>query len=181
MKDFTFRSSLLIMSFGKPIPIQDPTPEKAYLYAIRLLAKRDYSEVKMRQKLRDKGFPAEHQDYALDEVLRKNYLREDAYINSKIKGWMLKGYSPTHISFRFIQEQLQVSEDTIREVFKEERVTTEDQIQWLIQKKRVDKSIFENSKEAYKQRQKVLSFLASKGHDIGTSLDTVRAILHPCE
>lgn len=166
------------MAFAPPRPVQDPTPEKAYLYAIRLLAKRDYSEHKMRQKLKEKGFPAEHQDFAIAEIIEKKYLREDSYIESKIRAWIHKGYSPRQISFRFSQEKLNVSEDFISEVFSRERTSVEDQIQALMQKKRIDSSILESSKEAYKKRQKFLAYLVSKGHDFQTAMDTVRAILH---
>lgn len=167
------------MAFAPPKPVQDPTPEKAYLYAIRLLAKRDYSEHKMRQKLKEKGFPAEHQDFAIAEITEKNYLREDSYIESKIRTWMHKGYSPQQISFRFSQEKLNVDTETILEVFSKERTSVEDQIKQLMDKKRIDESIFEPSKEGYKKRQKFLAYLVSKGHDYQTAMQTVRAILHP--
>lgn len=166
------------MAFAPPRPIQDPTPEKAYLYAIRLLAKRDYSEHKIRQKLKEKGFPAEHQEFAVQEITQKNYLREDSYIESKTRGWMHKGYSPSFISFRFSQEKIQIDEDAILEIFAKERVTVEDQIQQLMDKKRITSEILESGQEAYKKRQKFLAYLISKGHDYQSSLQVIRAILH---
>lgn len=166
------------MAFAPPRPIQDPTPEKAYLYAIGLLAKRDYSEHKIRQKLKEKGFPAEHQDFAISEITQKNYLREDSYIESKTRGWMHKGYSPSFISYRFSQEKIKIEIEEILEIFSKERVSIEDQIQQLMSKKKITVEILESGETAYKKRQKFLAYLISKGHDYQTSLQAIRAILH---
>jgi SOS response regulatory protein OraA/RecX len=167
------------MSFPKPKPIQDPSPEKAYLYAIRLLAKRDYSGPKMLKKLRDKGFDEEQCQYALNEIIAKNYLREDEYIRQKTKGWMYKGYSPGTIAMRFTQEDLKVEPETINLIFEENAVTPLDQIQWLTRKKNATSEIFESGEENYKKRQKVLAYIVGKGHKFDDALTALRAILHP--
>lgn len=167
------------MSFAKPIPIKEPTNEKAYLYAIRLLAKRDYSEPKMLKKLRDKGFPEDQCQYALKEVLDKNYLREEEYIRQKIKGWMYKGYPPSVIAMRFSQEDLKVETETIDEIFEENSVTTFEQIQWLAQKKKAGPELFEDGEINYKKRQKVLAYIVGKGHKFDETLSALRAISHP--
>lgn len=167
------------MSFQKTTPIQEPTQEKAYLYAIRLLAKRDYSKPKMLQKLRDKGFNEDQCQYALKEVLDKNYLREEEYIRQKIKGWMYKGHPPSVIAMRFSHEELKVDVEFIEEIFKENSMTTQDQIKWLAQKKKVGPELFEDGESNYKKRQKVLAYIVGKGHKFDEALSALRAILHP--
>lgn len=167
------------MSFQKPSPIKEPSPEKAYLYAIRLLAKRDYSVPKMLKKLRDKGFDEEQSQFALKEVLDKNYLREEEYIKQKTKGWMYKGYPPSVIAMRFRQEDLKVDIETIQEIFEESSISTADQIQWLAEKKKAGPELFETGEANSKKKQKVLAYIVGKGHQFDETLNTLRAILHP--
>lgn len=167
------------MSFPRPRPIQDPTPEKAYLYAIRLLAKRDYSKPKMLTKLKDKGFDEDQSQYALNKIVEKDYLREDAYIRSKTKSWMHKGHPPSFIVMRFAQEELKVDIETIQQIFEESGVTTFQQIEWLAQKKKASSEIFEQGQENYKKRQKILAYIVGKGHSFEEAISALRAILHP--
>lgn len=167
------------MSFPKPIPIQEPTPEKAYLYSIRLLAKRDYSVPKMMKKLKDKGFTDEQCQYAIQECLDKNYLREDAYIKAKTKNWMYKGYPPRHIAMRFSQEDLKVEVETIEKIFDENSITSLEQIKWLAQKKKFQPEYLDSGEHNYKKRQKVLSYIVGKGHSFDDALCALRAISHP--
>ena len=65
----------------------------AYMDAIKLLAKKDYSEYKLRKKLKEKLHDSESIDEAIQEVTEKKYLREDYYIEARIRGLMRKNYS----------------------------------------------------------------------------------------
>jgi regulatory protein len=155
--------------------VKESTAHSAYLYAIRLLAKRDYSQIKLTKKLKDRGYEKEHYSQAIEEVLELGYLREDNYIESRIKGFMYKGWSPTHIQQKLRQEQLEVHLDTIREVFKENHQSTDQQIQYLINKKvPLNKSFLEDKDAFYKLKTKILTFVVSKGHsfqDVKSELD----------
>ena len=79
---------------------------KAYNYLIRLLSARDYSEYKLREKCRQKEFPPEDIDEAIQRVKDQNYLREDQYIEARIKGFMSKNCSPHYIQRKLKEEKL---------------------------------------------------------------------------
>ena len=55
------------------------TSNKAYMYLVKLLSSRDYSEYKLREKLREKKYPADEIESALNEIKSKGFLREEAY------------------------------------------------------------------------------------------------------
>lgn len=149
---------------------------KAYLYLIKLLSARDYSEHKLKEKLQEKvrakRFPAEDAESALNLVKEQGYLREEAYAEARVKGFMSKGYSPDYIRQKLAQERLTVTDQTIGEIFTEYRVSEEDQIERLARKKMGSKTEFDFDDET-----RILRFLISKGHDFSTSKKILKSIL----
>lgn len=149
---------------------------KAYLYLIKLLSARDYSEHKLKEKLQEKvrakRFPAEDAESALNLVKEQGYLREEAYAEARVKGFMSKGYSPDYIRQKLAQERLTVTDQTIGEIFTEYRVSEEDQIERLARKKMGSKTEFDFDDET-----RILRFLISKGHDFSTSKKVLKSIL----
>ncbi len=139
--------------------------KQAYSYLVKLISARDYSEHKLREKLREKKFPANEIEDALNEIKSRGYLREEAYSEARIKAFMSKGYSVSYIKQKLQQEKLTVSEDQIQDIFQEHRETEEDQIRRLLGKKL--KVIPEDKEEAYKEKQKAVRFALSKGHNPG--------------
>lgn len=139
--------------------------KQAYSYLVKLLSSRDYSEHKLREKLREKKFPANEIDNALNEIKERGYLKEEAYAEARIKGFMSKGYSANYIKQKLQQEKLTVSEETIYEVFDEHRVSEDEQIKKLLSKKL--RVISDDKEEAHKERQKAIRFALSKGHNPG--------------
>ncbi len=137
---------------------------RAYLYIVKLLSARDYSEHKLREKLKEKQYPANDIDNALSEAKEKGYLREEAYIEARVKSFMNKGYSPNYIRQKMSQERLSVSTDEIKDIFTEERVSEEEQIERLARKKLGQKLEIDFDLEG-----KILRFLISKGHDFSLS------------
>lgn len=135
---------------------------RAYLYVVKLLSSRDYSEHKLREKLKEKNYPANDIDDALNEVKTKGYLKEEAYTEARIKGFMRKGYSPNYIRQKMGQEHLTVTTDEVKEIFVEHRVNEEEQIEQLARKKLGQKTEIDFALEG-----KILRFLISKGHDFG--------------
>ena len=135
---------------------------KAYLYLIRLLSSRDYSEFKLREKLREKQYPANEIDEAIAEIKAKNYLREDNYAEARAKAFMNKGYSPDYIKQKLAQEHVYVDEDFIQSIYSENRNDSEEQIRSLVEKKLRGKKL-----DSYEQEVKVIRFVLSKGHQIG--------------
>ncbi len=145
---------------------------KAYLYLIKLISFRDYSEHKLREKLREKKYPANEIDSAINEIKTKGYLKEELYTEARVKGFMNKGYSPNYIRQKLAQEHLTVTEEEIEDIFSEYHVSVEEQIDRLARKKMHGKTEFD-----YEGQSKILRFLLSKGHDFGTSKKVLKSII----
>ena len=138
--------------------------KKAYNYAIRILAKKDYSVYKMKQKFREKGFNSEVSKEVIDELLEKNYLREDLYIEARIKGFIRKGYAPNVILYRLSQEQCHTTQDKIDRIMNDLGLNAYGQLYTTIEKKlRLDGDFIQNKE---KLRQKVLRYCISRGYSI---------------
>lgn len=135
---------------------------KAYLYLIKLLSSRDYSEHKLREKMREKKYPANEIDDAINDVKERGYLKEDLYAEARIKAFMNKGYSADYIRQKLNQEKVTVTEVEIYEIFEEHRITESDQIERLLQKKL--RVISPDKEKAYNDRQKAIRYALTKGH-----------------
>lgn len=139
--------------------------KQAYTYLVKLLSGRDYSEHKLREKLKEKKFPANEIDNAINEVKERGYLREAVYAEARIKGFMNKGYSASYIRQKMQQEKVTVTEEVIYEIFNEHQISENDQVERLLAKKL--KNIPEDKEEAQKERQKAIRYVFSKGHNPG--------------
>lgn len=146
--------------------------KKAYSYLIKILSSRDFSEHKLREKLRERNYPASEIEEAINEVKEKNFLREDNYIEARIKAFMNKGYSPNYIQQKLEQEHLQVAEALIDDVFSEHKLTKNDQIERLVRKKLNLKTEIN-----FEEENKILRYLISKGHDFTTSKKIMSAVI----
>lgn len=144
---------------------------KAYLYLIKILSARDYSEHKLREKMRERKYPANEIDDAINEIKAMGYLREDLYTEARIKAFMHKGYSPDYIRQKLQQEHLSVESAVIYAVFNEHRVSEEQQIERLAMKKLGTKK-----KIDFEQESKILRFLLSKGHEFARSKRILKAL-----
>ncbi len=135
---------------------------KAYLTLIKLLSRRDYSEHKIREKLRTRGFLHEDIEAAIKTAKEKNYLREELYASARVKAFMNKGYSEDYIKRKLEQEEMNVADDFISDIYAENNRTEADQIRELIRKKAKNAAINDFDAEV-----KIIRFLLSKGHDLG--------------
>lgn len=142
-------------------PKKASCPDRAYRYLIRLLAKRDYSEHKLTQKLKQKGYNKADIEVALTKVKDQNFLREDNYIESRVKGLLRKGYSPSLTLQKLRIENIDLDESTIIDMAHSNGIDLEQIKEELIAKK--ERSLPDNIDE-FKKRQKIAQFLASKGH-----------------
>ena len=148
------------------------TNKKAYSYLIKVLSTRDLSEYKLREKLRLRDYPANEIDEAIEEVKNKNFLREDNYIEARIKAFMNKGYSPDYIKQKLAQEHLAIDQDQIDAVFLEHNLTPELQIQRLATKKIGNKENLD-----YEDQNKILRYLLSKGHELSLSRKILKLMI----
>jgi len=145
---------------------------KAYMYLVKILSARDYSEHKLREKLRERKFPTDEAEKAINEIKAKGYLKEDIYAEARVKAFMHKGYSPNYIRQKLAQEHLTLTDEEITNVFVEYRTTPEEQIERLVRKKMQGKTVFD-----YESENKILRFLISKGHDFSLSKKVLKALI----
>ena len=146
---------------------------RAYTYLIKLLSSRDYSEHKLREKLREKKFPASDIEDAINSVKEHGYLKEELYAEARIKAFMNKGYSADYIRQKLNQEKVTVTEVEIYEIFEEHRVTENDQIERLLQKKL--RVISPDKEKAYNDRQKAIRYALTKGHKPGAVFSILKS------
>ncbi|MDC1173783.1 regulatory protein RecX [Bacteriovoracaceae bacterium] len=138
------------------------TNKKCYLYAIRLLARRDYSRHKLTQKLIDKKFEKEIATDVIQYLIDESYLKEEHYIEARIKGFMHKNYSAHFVMQKLNQENCYPEEEIIEQIFREYNVNSETQILDLIRKKLNIMSI--DKTNIQKSREKLIRYVLSKGH-----------------
>lgn len=150
--------------------------KECYQKALRLLTQRDYSRPKLKKKLVEGGYDISDAHEAVEKLYADGYLKEDWYIEARIKGFMRKGYSPSHIRQRLAREELQVSDSLIQEIFNDHGQNEDAQMLSFIEKKghRYGQLWPEMS---YEERQKVkvklVRALASKGFNPSQSLKTI--------
>ena len=139
--------------------------QRIYNYSIHLLARQDYSEYKLRQKLRSKKDNLPHE---IEEVIQKLnercLLREENYRRLFIRKWMLKGEAEDKIRRRGAIEKLEFEDDEFQKVSDELGFTDNDSVQKLLAKKLRSKEIPENKVDKIKLKMKLMRFLISKGH-----------------
>ena len=145
---------------------------QAYSYIVKLLSAREYSEHKLREKLKEKKFPANEIDDALTEIKARGYLRENVYTEARIRGFMDKCYSISFIKQKLAQEHVSVTEEAIQEVFDEYHMSEEQQIERLAKKK-----VGQKTEMDFDQQGKVLRYLISKGHDFSLSKKVLKSVI----
>ena len=138
--------------------------KKIFDYAIRLLSMRDYSTHKLTGKLKSRDFTEEEIQPVIDKLIHYNYLREEAYTKARIKQFLQKGFSNHLILIKLTNEKLTSTNETIDQVREEQDLSEENQIQKIILKKLRSKEIPENFEDKTKLKNKIISFLCSKGH-----------------
>jgi len=149
---------------------------RIYNYSIHLLARQDYSEFKLRQKLRSKKDNLPHEvDEVLDALKVRGLLKEENYRRLFIRKWMMKGESEDKIRNRGSMEKLQFEAEEFRAIELELGFGDQESIEKLVHKKLRSKVIPEEYEEKMSLKNKVLRFLISKGH----SYDDCKKALQP--
>jgi SOS response regulatory protein OraA/RecX len=143
---------------------------RIYNYSIHLLARQDYSEYKLRQKLRSKKDNLPHEiEEVLEKLKERGLLKEESYRRLFIRKWMMKGESEEKIRKRGAIEKLQFEDQEFEMCSRELGFSDEDSLEKLVAKKLRLKEIPKDPAEKYKLRDKVLRFLISKGHSFEES------------
>lgn len=151
---------------------EEKNPHKeAYNHSIRLLARKDYSRFKMETKLREKGFDRNIAKDVIDELVEKKYLREELYIESRVKGLIRKGWSHEKVIRHLEQERCNVTTAEIDEILGESGIDTDEILLHQIQKKWGHGFLTEELtwEQKQKKKEKVLRYLVSKGHQFSES------------
>ena len=140
--------------------------QRIYNYSIHLLARQDYSEFKLKQKLRSKKDNLPHEvDEVIETLKSRGLLREENYRRLFIRKWMIKGEAEDKIRKRGALEKLEFTVEEFRQAEEELGFTDQDSVEKLIAKKLRSKEIPTDFTEKQKLKDKVLRFLISKGHD----------------
>ncbi len=134
----------------------------AYKYAIKILAKQEYSVHKIRIKLMKRGLTKSEIDHCLDKLISENLLSEKRYADLRIQYLMKKNYSLQYIKQKLKNENVIVEICQISNVFKDFEYNSEIQILKLISKK----LNLINSSNEIKIKHKLISYLNSRGHFI---------------
>lgn len=145
--------------------------KEAYNHAMRLLARKDYSRYKMETKLKEKGFERNLAKDVVEELVEKRYLREELYIESRVKGLIRKGWSQDKVIRHLEQECCVVTSDEIDEILNESGINTNEILLHQIQKKWGYGFLTEELswEQKQKKKEKVLRYLVSKGHQFSES------------
>ncbi len=138
--------------------------KKCYNQALNHLARKDWSEYKLSQKLKTKGYESNVIDEVVIALKERNFLREDLYKEARIKGFLRKGYSPRVIQYRLSQEFCDSTIEEIEEVAYQSGMNQNKQLQELIEKKvRIDYDFVPDKR---KLKDRTLRYAANRGHNI---------------
>lgn len=135
----------------------------AYQYSLYLLGGQDYSEFKLRNKLKSKGFEPSEIDEALVQLIAKNYLREEEYKKLLARKLIRKGKADGMIKRQIEQEKLTIDADQMSEIREEMGMSKDDTLAQLIMKKTRGKAWPKDFAEKRKAQEKVYRFLLSRG------------------
>ncbi|SDB38779.1 regulatory protein RecX [Butyrivibrio sp. INlla16] len=149
-------------------------PKRAKLRAMNLLQKRDYTERKLRDKLREGMYAESVIDETIDYLKSYRYIDDERYAGDYIR-YQMNLRSKNRIKQDLIQKGISadIIEKIVSEAYSEENDDPELELCIsLLRKKR-----FDNENATYEERQKMMAFLYRKGFDGDTiqralSLDT---------
>jgi SOS response regulatory protein OraA/RecX len=142
----------------------EPTRERAYSYALWLLGRRDYSRSKLERKLVEKGYEA-FATSVLDELVEKEYLRESAYAESRVRGWIRKGFSESMILRRARMERFEITPERVRDLYAEMGIDETKQVRTLLKKRLRRGPVAGDDRHG---RRKLAASAARKGHSFAT-------------
>ena len=135
----------------------DLQESSTYKYAIRLLAPRDYSRHKLKEKLLSREFELDQIEEVLDLLEEKQYLDERRYAKGKIKAYIFRNKGPRYIEQKLSLEKIGNFQTYLAEV------EEENEICWLSIAQEIADKFSKGKKLDYKERGKLWGKLMSRG------------------
>lgn len=143
---------------------------KLLSYAYRLLARQDYSEFKLKQKLELRCLDHSLIEETLNDLKTSGYLREESYVRLKVKSRLKQAKSKNLILQELASENISANFEQIDEIANEYQINHDDLIRRHIEKKLKSTVISElEFEEKQKLKNKILSSLVRLGHSFSAS------------
>jgi SOS response regulatory protein OraA/RecX len=161
--------------------VQESSTHGAYLHALKLLSRTEYSQAKLVKKLKEKGFDSTHIEDAIADLVEKKYLCDDRYSDVRAKQLMQKGFSISYIHKALAHEGLSLDYDQLYEIQEYLGLTEEENLNKALLKKRPDSSWIGRNPEAMKNRNRAIKAAIMKGFDYQESQRQLSVILHQLE
>jgi len=137
-------------------------------YAIRVLAKKDYSEKELRNKIIE-HFGAEEADETIERLKGYSYLDDERYREMYIASRVRSGYGNYRISGDLYEKGLNDSLEDLDEICEKSHIDRheilKDNILRFIENKRIE--------DPYEMKQKCIAHFYRRGH----SIDSIKRII----
>jgi len=156
--------------FDESTPVVDEKKvNRAIAYASRLLGMREYSQKTLFDKITGKGFEREIAQQAIEFLKENNWLSDQRFCESMVRGKVAKGQGMSRISYELVQKG--VAKSLVEDVLAEMNVDW----QQVCNKVTAKKMAISPLTKDIKSRQKIERFLRYRGF---TSSEIRRSIEH---
>lgn len=145
--------------------------------AIRTIERSYKTEKELRNKLHEKEFSDEQIDYAIDFLIKYNFLDDVKYARMYVKD---KLFNQGKNKIRFSLERKGISRDIIEDIFQEFDNGEElERGLYLCEKKY--NLLKKRETDKYKLKDKLFRYLVGRGYDFSTSKEIINKILNDNE
>lgn len=127
-------------------------------YLVNLLARREYSEFEIRNKMQEKAFSEEDIDAAINQCQARNWQSDRRFAENYLNARAQKGYGVGRIR-QELRQLKGVSSDVIDEVLQETEIDWYEMAEKLLRKKFPDYT----EPQTPKMKQKIWQYMASHG------------------
>lgn len=140
--------------------------KKCLSYCLRIVSMRDYSEFKLKEKLRERGYPAEIVTNSIEEMKKFGYMKEENYRQAKIKMRFRQGKSSRLIIEELKQEKITVTNLHIEEALSDLNLSEDVILKTIIHKKIKNAELKNLDYESkIKLERKLMSTLIRHGYE----------------
>ncbi len=153
--------------------------KKHYSYALRCLAKRDYTQTVLKKKLLAKGASLQDAQTIIKKLTDLCLIDDKKYAETRMRMYLKKGYASKMIQYKLQQEGLEFSSDNFPLYNREVDFSEEESIRMLLNKKKriLDKYYHaKDYKEKERLKNQLLRYLYSKGHNGALAIEIINKI-----